>query len=128
MEKDLDYYLNLDWTLVEGQDLDFNGNVYHYIESSRRSYICQSFYFIYRFCHKVSSFFKFYNHLTTQIERYFEIKNRGFEYSNGKTAKYFFIVKSKGEIISNGPNANDKFNVDAFKKNHKKTFVSKGRN
>lgn len=31
-EKDLDYYLNLDWTLIEGEDLDFNGNPYHYIE------------------------------------------------------------------------------------------------
>lgn len=32
MGKDLDYYLNLDWTLIEGQDLDFEGNPYHYIE------------------------------------------------------------------------------------------------
>ena len=32
MEKDLDYYLNLNWTLIEGTDLDFNGNPYHYIE------------------------------------------------------------------------------------------------
>lgn len=32
MEKDLDYYINLDWTLIEGEDLDFNGNPYHYIE------------------------------------------------------------------------------------------------
>lgn len=32
MEKDLDYYLNLDWTLIEGTDLDFNGKPYHYIE------------------------------------------------------------------------------------------------
>lgn len=32
MEKDLEYYLNLDWTLIEGEDLDFNGNPYHYIE------------------------------------------------------------------------------------------------
>lgn len=32
MRKDLDYYLNLDWTLIEGEDLDFNGNPYHYIE------------------------------------------------------------------------------------------------
>jgi predicted RNase H-like HicB family nuclease len=31
-EKDVDYYLNLDWTLIEGTDLDFNGNPYHYIE------------------------------------------------------------------------------------------------
>ncbi len=32
MNKDLDYYLNLEWTLIEGTDLDFNGNLYHYIE------------------------------------------------------------------------------------------------
>lgn len=32
MNKDLDYYLNLDWTLLEGTDLDFNGKPYHYIE------------------------------------------------------------------------------------------------
>lgn len=32
MTKDLDYYLNLDWTLIQGTDLDFNGNEYHYIE------------------------------------------------------------------------------------------------
>lgn len=32
MNKDLDYYLNLDWTLIEGEDLDFNGNIYHYVE------------------------------------------------------------------------------------------------
>lgn len=31
-EKDLDYYLNLDWTLIEGIDKDFDGNPYHYIE------------------------------------------------------------------------------------------------
>ena len=30
--KDLEYYLNLDWTLIEGTDLDFDGNPYHYIE------------------------------------------------------------------------------------------------
>ncbi|MDD3150494.1 MAG: hypothetical protein PHV68_06635 [Candidatus Gastranaerophilales bacterium] len=31
-EKDIEYYLNLDWTLIHGTDLDFNGNTYHYIE------------------------------------------------------------------------------------------------
>ena len=31
-KKDLDYYMNLNWTLIEGTDLDFNGNPYHYIE------------------------------------------------------------------------------------------------
>ncbi len=32
VKKDLEYYLKLDWTLVEGTDLDFNGKPYHYIE------------------------------------------------------------------------------------------------
>ena len=32
INKNLDYYLNLDWTLIEGTDTDFNGNLYHYIE------------------------------------------------------------------------------------------------
>lgn len=32
VNKDLDYYLNLNWTLIEGEDLDFDGNPYHYIE------------------------------------------------------------------------------------------------
>lgn len=32
VNKDIDYYLNLDWTLIEGEDLDFDGNPYHYIE------------------------------------------------------------------------------------------------
>ena len=31
MEKDLEYYLNLDWTLIEGEDLDFERKPYHYI-------------------------------------------------------------------------------------------------
>lgn len=32
MAKDIEYYLSLDWTLIEGEDLDFNGNPYHYVE------------------------------------------------------------------------------------------------
>ena len=32
MEKDLNYYLNLDWTLIEGEDLDFDGKPYYFIE------------------------------------------------------------------------------------------------
>lgn len=32
MKKNLDYYLNLNWTLIEGEDLDFNQQPYHYIE------------------------------------------------------------------------------------------------
>ena len=32
MNKDIEYYMNLNWTLIEGTDLDFNGNPYWYIE------------------------------------------------------------------------------------------------
>lgn len=32
MAKDLEYYLNLNWTLIEGEDLDFDGKPYRYIE------------------------------------------------------------------------------------------------
>ncbi len=32
VNKDLDYYLNLNWTLIEGEDMDFDGNPYRYIE------------------------------------------------------------------------------------------------
>ncbi|MCI1274161.1 MAG: hypothetical protein LKG27_06995 [Clostridiaceae bacterium] len=32
VKKDLDYYMNLPWTLIEGEDYDFDGNLYHYLE------------------------------------------------------------------------------------------------
>ncbi len=32
VQKDLDYYLGLNWTLIEGEDLDFEGRPYCYIE------------------------------------------------------------------------------------------------
>ena len=31
-EEELEHYLNLDWTLIEGTDLDFNGEPYFYLE------------------------------------------------------------------------------------------------
>lgn len=32
IQKDLEYYLNLNWTIIEGVDLDFEGNPYCFIE------------------------------------------------------------------------------------------------
>ena len=32
VQKDLEYYLGLNWTLIEGEDLDFEGQPYFYIE------------------------------------------------------------------------------------------------
>ncbi|MCD8378372.1 MAG: hypothetical protein LUB59_06255 [Candidatus Gastranaerophilales bacterium] len=31
-DKDLNYYINLNWTLIEGTDLDFNHELYYYVE------------------------------------------------------------------------------------------------
>ncbi len=70
-----------------------------------------------------SKLVKFYRHLDGEIERLYEIKNKGFEYNGKKEAGYFFIVKSKKEIILNGPSIKDKENVSAFKKMHKDTFA-----
>ncbi len=70
---------------------------------------------------------KFYEYLTNEISRYFDVKNRGFEYNDGKTAKYFFVVHKKKEIMFNGPKADDSENVKKFKQKHKKVSVKNGR-
>ena len=31
-QKDLDYYLNLSWTLIEGEDIGFEGDKYYYVK------------------------------------------------------------------------------------------------
>jgi len=74
-----------------------------------------------------SKLLKFYNHLEEQIIKYFEIKNHGFEYNDKKSAKYFFVVKKRKEILQKGPKIKDKKNLKKFKRKHKHTFVKSGR-
>jgi len=74
-----------------------------------------------------SKLLKFHNHLTKQISKYFQIKNKGFVYNNKKSADYFFIATNKKEIVHKGPKINDKKNLQKFKRKHKKTFTKKGR-
>ena len=74
-----------------------------------------------------SKLLKFYKHLIHETERFFEIKGRGFEYQGKKSARYFFVVKKKKEILISGPEINDKKNVIKFKKKHKKAFVKNKR-
>ena len=74
-----------------------------------------------------SKLLKFYKHIKNEIEKYFEIKKTGFEYTGKKIADCFFVVKSKGEIFVSGPETKDKENVKSFKKIHKKNFVKKNR-
>lgn len=74
-----------------------------------------------------SKLFKFYRHLVKEIEKYFEIKEKYFEYSGSKNARYIFIAKPKKEILIQGPFTEDKMNVKIFKKKNKKTFVKSKR-
>jgi len=74
-----------------------------------------------------SKLLKFYNHLEKEIERYFEIKNKGFDYDNRQTANFFFVVKSKKEILIQGPFEKDLENVKKFKKEHRRCFIKKGK-
>ncbi len=74
-----------------------------------------------------SKLLKFYRHLSYEVEDFFHVKKKGFNYSGKKSARYFFVVKDKGEIIQAGPYLKDKKHVDKFKKKHKKTFKDKGR-
>ena len=69
----------------------------------------------------VSQLLKFFKHLGNQIARYFDIKHNGFIYDGNKTARYYFVVKSKKEIIVSGPFIQDKKSIAAFKKRHKRT-------
>jgi tRNA nucleotidyltransferase (CCA-adding enzyme) len=74
-----------------------------------------------------SKLIKFYKHLGAEIEKLYKISNKGFEYNGKKEAEYFFVVKSKGEIIQTGPKLIDKENTAIFKKHHKNIFVKKER-
>ncbi len=74
-----------------------------------------------------SKLLKFHRHLGSEIEDFFHVKKKGFNYNGKKAARYFFVVKDKGEIIRAGPYLKDKKHVAKFKQKHKKTFSDKGR-
>ena len=74
-----------------------------------------------------SKLLKFYRHLGNEIEKYFKIKSKGFEYNGKKSASYFFTVKKKPEIVIRGPLESQKEHVKKFKKKYKKVFTKKGK-
>jgi tRNA nucleotidyltransferase (CCA-adding enzyme) len=74
-----------------------------------------------------SKLLKFYRHLNYEIEKFFEIKNKEFDYDEGKSAKYFFVVKNKKEILIQGPSIKDLKNIKKFKRKHRTSFVKSGR-
>ena len=94
-----------------------------------------------------SKLLKFYKHLNYEIEKFFDVKNKGFNYNHKKSARCFFVVKNKSEILFQGPNMKDERfrgrdknkqaitrarsgaekNVKEFKKKHKNYFTKKNR-
>ena len=74
-----------------------------------------------------SKLVKFYRHLSDEMKLFYEIKNKGFDYDDKKGAEYFFVVKSKKEIIQMGPMTNNKEACAAFRKKHKNIFEKKDR-
>lgn len=70
-----------------------------------------------------SKLFKFYRHSEEEINKFFEVKDKGFNYNSKQAARFYFVAKPKKEIILNGPFIEDKKNVIKFKKEHKNTFV-----
>jgi tRNA nucleotidyltransferase (CCA-adding enzyme) len=74
-----------------------------------------------------SKLLKFYNYIEKEINRFFVIKNKGFNYNNKQSARYFFVAEKKKEIIYSGPFSNDERNVQNFKKEHKNVYEKKGR-
>jgi tRNA CCA-adding enzyme len=69
-----------------------------------------------------SKLLKFYRHIEKEISSLFIIKNKGFNYNNKNSARYFFVVKNKGEILFEGPFLKDKKNILRFRNKHKITF------
>lgn len=74
-----------------------------------------------------SKLVKFFKHLKDETSKKFEIRDSGFEYSDKKTAIYYFAARKKAEIIKEGPQLKDKENVMKFRKMHVSTFNKKGR-
>jgi tRNA nucleotidyltransferase (CCA-adding enzyme) len=70
-----------------------------------------------------SKLLKFYKHFEEEFSRFFDIKNKGFNYNGNKSARSFFVVKPKKEILIKGPFVGDDKNIKKFKKKHKITFV-----
>lgn len=70
---------------------------------------------------------KFSAYLERQLSRYFEIAKSEFSYSLGQSALAYYIVKSKKEVVREGPPLNLKKQLDKFVKRNKNVFYKKGR-
>jgi hypothetical protein len=55
------------------------------------------------------------------------VKNKGFNYNNKSSARYFFVVEKKKEILYSGPFIEDRENCINFKRQHKTVYEEKNR-
>jgi len=70
---------------------------------------------------------KFFRFFTSQVEREFEIKKKGFEYDDeNNIANFYFILTKKKEEEIKGPEIINLENLKRFKKVHPDAFVKKG--
>ena len=70
---------------------------------------------------------KFFNHLSNEFGKYFEVKSKEFEYIEGKAGMGYFVLKPRGEIKFNGPQIKDEKNALKFRTEHKIIYEDKGR-
>jgi tRNA nucleotidyltransferase (CCA-adding enzyme) len=70
-----------------------------------------------------SKLLKFYNHLTEEMSKFFDVHKKGMKYDGKKDARCFFSVKRKEKILMNGPEIQNKKHAERFKKMHKNYFI-----
>ena len=74
-----------------------------------------------------SKLIKFYRHLSEEVGKFYNIKNKDFDYNEKREAEFFFVARKKKEIIQQGPKMKDRENVILFRKHHKNTFTKNQR-
>lgn len=76
-----------------------------------------------------SKLLKFHKHLAEEIGKFFEIKEKGFEYPDkeGKSGRSFFVVKKKPLILLTGPMVVQEKHAGRFKEKYKEIFIKNGR-
>jgi len=71
---------------------------------------------------------KFFGFFCSKIERYFEIKERYFEYDEkSNIGKVYLVLNPKKEIIFHGPPVEMEDRLREFKKEHKKVVIKAGK-
>ncbi|MBU1135950.1 MAG: nucleotidyltransferase domain-containing protein [Nanoarchaeota archaeon] len=66
---------------------------------------------------------KFFNFFKIDLEKNFDVLEKGFEYRERKEAVFYFLIKIKKKIIINGPPINSFENVVKFKQKHKNVLI-----